>query len=352
MAGGPAAGYPCATSTHHIQDTLTMLTTRALPVIAAAAALLAGAALPASAASAPLADTGTTRIQGADRYATATAVSASTFTPPQDVVFVASGENYPDALAAGPAAASADAPILLVKKDSVPTDVVTELERLKPSHVVVVGGSGVVSDETMHQLASYATTSERVFGANRYETAEQILAGMGAVDSVYLSSGAGFADALGGGAAAAAEGGGLLVTTKETRPDPTLRARQATPPSHVVILGGTGVVSAAVEAQVTALLPSATVDRAGGDDRFETAGILAEALWGESGAPAAFVASGMGYADALAATPVAYVNDAPILLTKAGCTPAVTDVVLNDLAPDLTVYLGGPAVSYSGTKVC
>jgi putative cell wall-binding protein len=94
------------------------------------------------------------------------------------------------------------------------------------------------------------------------------------------------------------------------------------------------------------------VDRAGGDDRFETAGILAEALWGESGAPAAFVASGMGYADALAATPVAFVNDAPILLTKATCTPDVTDFVLNELAPDLTVYLGGPAVSYSGTKVC
>ena len=44
--------------------------------------------------------------------------------------------------------------------------------------------------------------------------------------------------------------------------------------------------------------------------------------------------------------------DAPILLTKGTCTPDVTDFVLNDLAPNLTVYLGGPAVSYSGTKVC
>jgi putative cell wall-binding protein len=330
-----------------------MLTTRALPVVAAAAALLIGAAIPASAASAPLADTGTTRIQGADRYATAVAVSASTFSPPQDVVFVASGENYPDALAAGPAAASADAPILLVRKDTVPADVVTELERLKPSHVVVVGGPGVVSETTVQQLASYATTSERVFGANRYETAEQILERMEGADSVYVASGAGFADALGGGAAAAAEGGGLLLTAKDSLPDATVRALQASTPSHVVILGGTGVVSGAVESQVKALLPpTATVDRADGADRYETAGILAEALWGEGGAPTAFVASGMGYADALAATPVAYVNDAPILLTRATCTPGVTDFVLNDLAPDLTVYLGGPAVSYSGKQVC
>jgi putative cell wall-binding protein len=329
-----------------------MLSIRALSVVAAAAALLVGTALPASADSAPLAETGTTRIQGADRYATAVAVSASTFSEPQAVVFVASGENYPDALATGPAAASADSPILLVKKDNVPDVVVAELERLKPSHIVVVGGPGVVSEATMQQLATYATTSERVFGLNRYETAEEILAGMGPVDSVYLASGAGFADALGGGAAAAAEAGGLLLTAKDTLPDATASALRASNPSHVVILGGVGVVSSTVEAQVTSLLPAAVVDRAGGDDRYETAGILAEALWGETGAKTAFVASGAGYADALAATPVAYVNDAPVLLTRATCTPGVTDFVLNDLAPDLTVYLGGPAVSYSGTDIC
>ena len=329
-----------------------MLFTRALPIVAAAAALVVGTAIPASADSAPLTDTGTTRLQGTDRYATAVAVSASTFSAPQDVVFVASGQDFPDALATGPAAASADAPILLVKQDSVPDAVITELERLKPSHLVVIGGPGAISEATEQQLATYATTSERVFGLNRYETAEEILSGMGGVDAVYLSSGAGFADALGGGAAAAAEGGGLLLTTKDKLPDATVRALQASTPSHVVILGGTGVVSTAVEAQVKSLLPTAVVDRAGGDDRFETAGILAEALWGESGAGTAFVASGMGYADALAATPVAYVNDGPILLTKGTCTPAVTDFVLNDLAPNLTVYLGGPAVSYSGTKVC
>jgi putative cell wall-binding protein len=329
-----------------------MLSIRALSVVAAAAALLVGTAIPATADSAPLAETGTTRIQGADRYATAVAVSASTFSEPQDVVFVASGENYPDALATGPAAALADAPILLVKQGTVPDAVVTELERLKPAHLVVIGGTGAISEAVEQQLAGYATTSERVFGANRYETAEEILSGMGGVDAVYLASGAGFADALGGGAAAAAEGGGLLLTTKDKLPDATVRALQASTPSHVVILGGTGVVSAAVEAQVASLLPTAVIDRAGGDDRFETAGILAEALWGDSGASVAFVASGMGYADALAATPVAYVNDAPILLTKGTCTPAATDFVLSDLAPNLTAYLGGPAVSYSGTQVC
>jgi hypothetical protein len=50
---------------------------------------------------------------------------------------------------------------------------------------------------------------------------------------------------------------------------------------------------------------------------------------------------------------VAYVNDAPILLTRAICTPDATDFALKEvLTPDLIVYLGGPAVSYNGTEVC
>ncbi|WP_091756526.1 cell wall-binding repeat-containing protein [Pedococcus cremeus] len=41
-------------------------------------------------------------------------VSQKSFSTPQDVVYVASGESFPDALAAGPAAARDGAPILLV----------------------------------------------------------------------------------------------------------------------------------------------------------------------------------------------------------------------------------------------
>jgi putative cell wall-binding protein len=174
----------------------------------------------------------------------------------------------------------------------VPDAVVTELERLKPSHLVVVGGPGVDSDATMQQLATHATTSERVFGLDRYETAAEILTGMGPVDSVYLSSGVGFADALGGGAAAAAEAGGLLLTAEDALPGATVHALQVSNPSHVVILGGTGAVSRRVEDQVRSLLPTAVVDRAGGTDRYETAEILAETLWGDTGATTALVASG------------------------------------------------------------
>ena len=46
------------------------------------------------------------RLSGADRYATAVAVSKETFEPGVPIVFLASGVDYPDALSAAPLAAA------------------------------------------------------------------------------------------------------------------------------------------------------------------------------------------------------------------------------------------------------
>lgn len=328
---------------------------RALGAVAASATLVAALATSAAATSTPLTDTGTTRLAGADRFETAVKVSQSTFTAPQEIVFIASGEDYADALAAGPAASLADAPILLVKKGSVPDVVKAELTRLKPTHVVAVGGTVAISDDALAAAvdAAQATSFERVAGADRYDTAARMLVdGMGGADAVYIASGAGFADALAGGVAAAEEGGGLLLTAKSGLPATTASALKDSDPQHVVILGGTGAVSSAVEKQITTLLPAAVVDRADGVDRFETAAIIAAGLWAD-GAKTAFLASGTSFPDALGATPVAYVNDGPILLTKSTCTPEATDIALHDIVkPDLTVLLGGNGVTYQGSASC
>src|SRR5690606_12371590 len=53
------------------------------------------------------------RVAGANRFATASAVSASEFSPGVPVVYVATGSSYPDALAGGPAARIGGGPLLL-----------------------------------------------------------------------------------------------------------------------------------------------------------------------------------------------------------------------------------------------
>jgi putative cell wall-binding protein len=92
-----------------------------------------------------------TRLAGADRYATAAAVSSATFSS-ATTVFVATGRNFPDALGGGPVAGRVPGPLLLVPGTSVPASVVAELQRLDPGSVVILGGTGVVSSGVAAQI--------------------------------------------------------------------------------------------------------------------------------------------------------------------------------------------------------
>jgi putative cell wall-binding protein len=68
------------------------------------------------------------------------------------VAYLAVGTNFPDALAGGPPAAIAGAPMLLVTRDNVPEVVQTELRRLGVERVVVLGGTGTISSLVIAQL--------------------------------------------------------------------------------------------------------------------------------------------------------------------------------------------------------
>ena len=96
------------------------------------------------------------RLAGADRYATAAAISAFHLPSGAPLAYVATGENFPDALAAGPAAAVRGASTILVRRDSIPARSAAELDRLNPSRLILLGGPQVVSQAVASSLARYA----------------------------------------------------------------------------------------------------------------------------------------------------------------------------------------------------
>ena len=113
------------------------------------------------------------RVAGADRYATAAAVSAATFPAGVPAAFVVTGGSYPDALTAGPAAARAGGPVLLTGRDTLPAVTAAELDRLRPGRIVVVGGTGAVSESVRSALERHTDGAvTRVSGADRYATAD------------------------------------------------------------------------------------------------------------------------------------------------------------------------------------
>jgi len=108
---------------------------------------------------------------------------------------------------------------------------------------------------------------------------------------------------------------------------------------NIVILGGTAVVPEAVEGHL-ASCTDGTVTRIAGPNRYATAAQIARQAF-PSGATTAYLANGTAYPDAVAAGPVAAMNDAPLLLTTAAVLPGETLLALRDLNVTQVVVLGG-----------
>jgi hypothetical protein len=99
--------------------------------------------------------------------------------PTTEVVYIATGENFPDALGAAATAALGLGPVLLVEQNSIPQPTLDELNRLQPRNIVIVGGIAVISDGVKVQLEGLGwmpLTVIRIAGANRYATAAKLSA--------------------------------------------------------------------------------------------------------------------------------------------------------------------------------
>lgn len=193
------------------------------------------------------------RLAGANRYATSAAISA-TFEE-ADTVYLATGANFPDALAGAALAAQGPSPVLLTTPDQLPPEVEAELARLSPDTVVVLGGPTAVSDAVVGQATLLAGAVERIFGPDRYATSAAIAEAFPApTDVVHIATGVNFPDALAGTpAAAAVEGPVVLVGQTELTP-PAIDALQRLQPRRIVILGGTTAVPKAFESDLVKFL--------------------------------------------------------------------------------------------------
>ena len=302
------------------------------------------------------------RLGGADRYATAVAISRAVWDDGAAYgkhVYVASGGNFPDALAGGPAAASQGEPLLLVPRSgTLPPVVANELKRLNPSYVTIFGGTGAVSASMAAQLKAYAGTGDtyRVAGKDRYETAF-LLANFTTTwvgstpsypDVVYVANGTTFADALSGGAAAALDGAPLLLTPRDRLNDWTESALAMIAPKKIIALGGTGAISTTALNQLKGYAP--TVVRIGGADRYDTSARLSKATFPTaSDVSEVFLTNGLTYPDALAATPaVGALGDVSLLLTRPTCVPPKPYAEVTRLQPDVVTAIGGTSAVSNG----
>ncbi|WP_431221313.1 cell wall-binding repeat-containing protein [Leifsonia xyli] len=287
----------------------------------------------------------TERVAGSDRFATSVAVSKRAFPGTAPVVYIASGQNYPDALAAGPAATKAGGPLLLTPSSGLTTDVAAEVARLKPSKIVVAGGATAVSDHVLSQLrtAAPSATVSRAAGDDRFATSRSVVTGaFSTASTVYLASGTNFPDALSAGGAAGSTGEPvLLVNGAAGGIDPATAALlKSLGATKVKLVGGTTVMSSALEYSLTKA--GYTVSRLAGSDRYATAEAVNVSTYAT--ASTAVLATGFGYPDALAASSWAGKTSSPLFLAPGTCVPSGVLADMGRLGVRTVTLIGGPTV--------
>ncbi len=285
------------------------------------------------------------RLAGSDRFATSARI-AHEF-PFSDVVFVANGLDFPDALSAAPAAAHLSAPLLLTRKDSLPAIVKAQIVRLHPAIIYVVGGTGVVSEAVFNELNALASDQAiRLAGPNRYTTSQAVYSTIWdgeTSEHVFLADGRNFPDALSSASAAAWRDGPVVLVNGggTTLPAGLSALLQATNTGYIAIAGGAAVVSNAILADADAV-PGVTATRFSGANRYKTSVEINEEFFGVW--EPVFLAVGTGYADALAGAALAGLQDGPLYLVPGHCVPQDVLDRITDPTNSRVVLLGGTGV--------
>lgn len=285
------------------------------------------------------------RVSGDDRYATAVAVSRQSYAR-ANTVLLARGDDFADALAAGPLAAALNAPILLVQPGGrLSPTTVAEIRRLGAVTALPIGGTGAIPNSVAAQLPSGVSLSRaRLQGENRYETsvavAERLEAELGgAKRPVFVATGTTFADAIAAVPAAVSEQRTIVLYDNVAA---ARKAKRFLVGRSIDALGGPA--SSAVRA--AGLDPDRTVI---GSDRFDTAKRIATSYFGTT--PRAYLAPGLNFPDGLAAGALAGRSGAPLLLAVPSALTAPTEQALRDRRGSEQVTLvGGTGVLSAGLQ--
>ncbi|WP_194908236.1 cell wall-binding repeat-containing protein [Catenulispora rubra] len=302
------------------------------------------------------------RLAGHDRYATGIAVSQRQWSDFTDTapgakkaqaVVLARGDEFADALAGVPLAASVNGPLLLTPTAALDPRADAEIHRVigpgSPAKTVyILGGTSAVSPAVEHGLRTEGYKVARLAGPDRYATARVIaVQGLGSPANVIVATGQDFPDALAAGPYAAGpfsnngQPAAIVLSHGRTLDPETasyiaskLVGSTAVNP-HVTVVGGQA------KAAVTAMAPPSTFSAFAGSDRYATAAQVA----GNFPLPVqAGIATGEQFPDALTGGALMASASGPILLTQPAKLSSADSAQLAAYRPALSEVdvFGGP----------
>ena len=319
-----------------------------------------------------------TRLSGPTRYSTAVQIAEAYMdhvdelpdTQQVDTVVIGSGlDEHVGWAAPVPLLARLErAPLVFTHPQDVPVPVEQFLQRRQVRRAILVGGTDVVSAAVADELTALGVEVVQRVGSNDVHQHAAAIARSfpqpagefpGKGRTALLATSGVFADALAAGPMAYRGQYPILLTPRDRLDRSAFDFLLASDIEHLIILGGTAAVGAAVQQQLAGL--DFTIARITGNDRYHTAVKLAETQLKQLAAATAHpcydgAELGLAYGglppDAIASGPLLGERCAPLLLTPADVLPRrvatflrsdlyVTGNASNEL--DVTVF-GGTSV--------
>lgn len=278
------------------------------------------------------------RLSGNVRYDTMGAIVEEAYpnNGSANTVIVASGDNFPDALAASGLSGKLDAPVVLTDSYQLSARADGQLARLRPNRVIVVGGPSAVSDGVVDQISERVTAPTeadvvRIAGATRRDTANEIFAQAKKQhakgqpdkdwnsDTAIIATGDNFVDALSISSLARQRSYPVFLSGQDGLDASTVKTIKNQGFTNVIIAGGFRAVPQSVVSQLkSAGVAGQNVHRIGGATRYQTSLQIAQyqRQFASASLKSPVFATGENFPDALVGGVLAGKKSNPILLVS------------------------------------
>ena len=229
-------------------------------------------------------------IVGSNRYETAAKVADKMGN--YSTAVLVNGNSIADGLSASGLAGKENAPILLVKTDSIPKETLQRLYKVKK--VYIIGKENAVSGKVESSLKKSGISVKRIGGSNRIDTSIAVSKEIGSYSKAFLVNGfKGEADAMSVASVAAREKAPIILTDGVNKP--TYKRNGV----KYYVIGGNTVMS-------NSLQNSFSAERLSGSNRYTTNKVIVKKFYPNT--DKLYFAKGDNLVDALSVSPLAKDN--------------------------------------------
>ena len=273
------------------------------------------------------------RLGGANRFATAAAVSKKAYPNGTENVVIACDADYADALCATPLAKALDAPILLTANNVLPKETIAEVKRLGAKTVYLVGNDACTATFVEDGLQQYGIV--KISGKDKFGTCARVASFMKEIAekpslTAFLASANDFPDALSISSIAAVKGSPVLYVDKSGKLSEEVKSYLASSGKKLgfaYIIGGSGAISDDVYKELEPYFNQWR--RYGGSNRYETNNVVNNAFQSTFKGKDLYLATGKNYPDAMTGSVLAAKNESPLMIADNKPTYSQTKYLKN-----------------------